>query len=185
MGVGTVRKLEDTASNVEILISKRAFAAGILLMTYAGLRFADVQKIRPFEANADSIHGALLTSKAKKQHGLHWPWACPLMVITKRADWIQPLLELRNAYQKVNGVQMNYTSPRLDHTWALVAEGPSPYSTTRRKLALLCVGLGGLKGESYTLHSPKNLFPTAANQMSFDQKELDDSYPDGQLSVCD
>ena len=184
MDVETVRKLEDTASNVESLIKKRAFAAGILLMTYAILRFADVQKIRVFGVNADSIHGTILTSKTKKQHGLHWPRACPRMGITKRTDWIQPLLELRNACQKVNGVPTSYTFPRLDHTWALVAEGATPYSTTRRKLALLCVGLGGLKGESYTLHSPKNLFPTAANQMSFGQKELDNSCPDRQLSVA-
>ena len=52
-------------------------------------------------------------------------------------------------------------------------------------MALLCVVLGGLMGESCTLHSPKNLFPIAANHMSFDQKELDNSFPDGQLSVCD
>ena len=184
MAVETVRKLDDAVANVEILTIMRAFSAGILLMTYASLRFADVQKIRSLEANADSIHGALLTSKTKKQHGLHWPWACPRMGITKRTDWIQPLLDLRTAYQKANGTQMSYTFPRLDHTWALVAEVPSPYSTTIRKLALLCVGLGGLKGESYTLHLPKNLPPTASNQMSSDQKELDKSCPDGEISVC-
>ena len=153
-------------------------------MTYASLRFADVQKIRSLEVGADSIHGALLTSKTKRQHGLHWPRACPRMGITKRTDWIRPLLELRNAYQKVNGAQMSYTFPLLDHTWALVAEGPSPYSTTRRNLSLLCVCLGDLKGESYTLHPPKNLPPTDANQMSFDQKELGNSCPDGQIYVC-
>ena len=179
MDVETVRKLEDAASNVEIPISKRAFAAGILLMTYSSLRFAAVQKIRSLEVNADSIHGAPLTSKTKKQHGLHWPRACPRMGIIKSADWAQPLLDLRAAYQKVGGAPMRYTFPRLDHTWALAAEGPAPYRTTRRKLALLCVGLGGLKGESYTLHSPKNLPPTAANQMRFDQKELGNSFPDG------
>ena len=111
MDVETVRKLEATASNFEILISKRPFSAGIPLMTYASLRFADVRKIRPFEVNADSIRGAHLTSKTMKQHGLHWQRACPRMGITRRTDWIQPLLELRNAYHQVNGVQMSYISP--------------------------------------------------------------------------
>ena len=68
------------------------------------------------------------------------------MGIAKRTDWARPLLDLRTAYQKVNGAPMSYTFPRLDRSWALVAEGPSPYSTTRRKLALLCVGMGGLEG---------------------------------------
>ena len=65
------------------------------------------------------------------------------MGITKRTDRIQPLLDLRTAYMKVNGTPTRYTSPRLDFAWALVSEGPAPYSTTRRKLAILCVALGG------------------------------------------
>ena len=47
-----------------------------------------------------------------------------------------------------------------------------PYATTRRKLALVCVALGGPEGERYTLHSPKNLLPTAANQLKFDRRDL-------------
>ena len=37
MYIDTIRKLENTAANVEVSINKRAFAAGILLMTYASL----------------------------------------------------------------------------------------------------------------------------------------------------
>ena len=67
---------------------------------------------------------------------------------------------------------MSYTFPRLDRKWLLVAEGPAPYSTTRRKLAILRTGLGDSKGESYTLQSPKNLFPAASNQMSLGRREM-------------
>ena len=63
MDIETIRRMEETAANVEIMIYKRAFAACILLMTYASLRFADVQRLRHLEAHADSIHGTLLTSK--------------------------------------------------------------------------------------------------------------------------
>ena len=105
------------------------------------------------------------------------------MGITKRTDWAQPFLDLRTAYQKVNGTPMSYAFPRLYRSWALVAEGSSPFSATRRKQSLLCVGLGALKAESYTLQSPQNLFHTAAIQMSFDQKELDLSYPDGKITL--
>ena len=34
------------------------------------------------------------------------------------------------------------------------------------------MALGDPEGEKYTLHSPKNLLPTAANQLKFDQREL-------------
>ena len=67
---------------------------------------------------------------------------------------------------------MSYTSPRLGRKWLLVAEGPAPYRTTRRKLAILRTGLGDTNGASYTLHSRKNPFSTAANQMSFDRREM-------------
>ena len=73
---------------------------------------------------------------------------------------------------KVSGRDAGYTSPRIDRKWQPVAHGPAPYSTARRKLALLCTSIGDPDGEAYTPHSPKNLFPTAANQMSFDQREL-------------
>ena len=62
--------------------------------------------------------------------------------------------------------------PRIDRNWQLAAAGPASYSTARRKMAILRVGLGDPNGETYTIHSPKNLFATAANQMSFDQREL-------------
>ena len=94
------------------------------------------------------------------------------MGITKSTEWVAPLLEMRASFAKVNGCDMPYAFPRLDYNWTLVAEGRSSYSTARRKLAILTVGIGDTRGETYTLRSPKNLFPIAANQMSFDQKEL-------------
>ena len=62
--------------------------------------------------------------------------------------------------------------PRINHLRQLESADASPYSTTRRKLSLLCTSLGDAAGESYTLHSPKNLFPAVGNQMDFNQKEL-------------
>ena len=168
----TLRKIERLSTNTEVGKYKRSFGAGILLMTYTSLRFSDVQRLASFDANEDSINGTLQASETKKPNGLNWPWACPRTGITGGRDWVKPILDLRAAYAKVNGHQTHYTFPRLDYKWDLVAEGPSPYSTTRRKLALLSTGLGDEAGEAYTLHSPKNLLPTAANQMRFDQREL-------------
>ena len=46
------------------------------------------------------------------------------------------------------------------------------YCKTRRKLALTRTAIGDSIGESYAARSTKNLFPAAANQMGFDQREL-------------
>ena len=77
MSLATLRAIEEIATNKSATPYKRAFAAGILLMTYASLRFSDVQRIRSFECNEDAVHGTLLICKTKKQHGQHWPWASP------------------------------------------------------------------------------------------------------------
>ena len=66
MRLDTVKKLEPMALNVEIAPPKRAFASGILLMTYASLRLFGVQRLRSLEANEDSVYGTLLQSKTKK-----------------------------------------------------------------------------------------------------------------------
>ena len=141
-------------------------------MSYASLRFSDVQRLKTFEVNADSVHGTLLQCKTKKPHGLDWSRACPRMGMTGTLYWAMPLIEFRTAYAKTNGDEPYFTSPRINHTRELGSAEPFPYSITRRKLAMLCVALGGANGESYTIHSPKNLFPTAANQMNFDTREL-------------
>ena len=74
MGLETERKLEETTTNVEVINYKRAFATAILLMAYASLLSADVQKIRPFGVNGDSILGASMSSKNVKT-----AWPSPAM----------------------------------------------------------------------------------------------------------
>ena len=147
-----------TSNPLEIFAYGRAFAECILLMTYAILRFAEVQRIRPLEVNDDCVPGTLLTTKVKKQHGQRWARARPRMGITKRTDWAQPLLGLRAAYVEVNGAPMRYTSPRLELAWALLAEWPAPHCGKRRRLAVLCVSLGTWK-VSRTPFTRRRTFP--------------------------
>ena len=98
--------------NPEVCSCKRASAAGILLMTFGSLRFADVQRLETFEVNNDSVHGTLLCSKTKKPHGLNWPWTCPRAGITGSTEWDLPLVHLRTAYKKINGRDMSYSQTR-------------------------------------------------------------------------
>ena len=141
-------------------------------MTYTSLRLSGVQRIRAFEVNDDSIRGTSLTSKPMQKHGQFRPWAGPRVGITGNSNWIQPSIDMRDAFFRQHGSQMNFTFMGVDRMWEPVAADAAPYSTTRRKLPLMCVALGDSGGETYTLHSPKNLLLTSANQMSFDQREL-------------
>ena len=72
MSLKTLRDIEELTLNKLVTPYKRAYAAGILLTTYASLRFSDVQRIRTFEVNDDSVHGTLLRSKTKACVPTRW-----------------------------------------------------------------------------------------------------------------
>lgn len=72
----------------------------------------------------------------------------------------------------MNGSGPDFTFPRTDRARKLASADAAPYSATRRKLDILCVGIGDPMGDKYTIRSPKNLFPTASIQMRFGQREL-------------
>ena len=172
MALETAKLIEGIATNPEVAPFKRAFAAGLLLMTYASLRFSGSQSLLTFEVNEDAAHGTLTSCKTKRPHGLDWPWACPRLGVTGSRDWVAPLVEFRQAHLKANGHEPQFTFPRIDHLWQLESAVGASYASTRRKLALMCTALGDTSGESYTLHSPKNFLPTAAMQMNFSTREL-------------
>ena len=122
MDIETVKKLEHSATNAHICAYKRAYAAGILVMTYVSLRCDDVQKLRPFETDGASIYGTLIAppphththppeTKTEKQHFQHWPWACPRMGIARNTNWAQPLLDM--ARRKVNSAVAKCPTFRL------------------------------------------------------------------------
>ena len=84
MALETAKVIGQISTSAEVCVRKRAFVAGILLATYASLRFADVQRLRPFGCNEDPIRGALLSSGTKKPHGQNWPWAFPMVGLLAR-----------------------------------------------------------------------------------------------------
>ena len=92
--------------------------------------------------------------------------------MTGAAEWIQPIPDYRAAREKMNGSHPLFNFPRINHLWGLDGAESSPYSAARGGLSILRAALGGQNGESYTLHSPKNLFPTASNQMNCNTREL-------------
>ena len=95
MAIATFKLPKGTAANKEVTPFKLQFADGVLLTLYGSLRFPDAQRVKTFEVNAGSIRGALLTRNARKQHGIDWPWARPLMGIAGIAEWIHPILDFR------------------------------------------------------------------------------------------
>ena len=87
----TVKKLEELALNVEVAPSKRAFSTGVLLMTFARLRFSGVQRLRILDMNADSAQGTFPQSKTNRPHGLPRPWDCPLTGMTGSGKCVLPI----------------------------------------------------------------------------------------------
>ena len=66
MKLDNVKKLEELTLNVEVAPFKRAFAEGVLLVTFTSLRFSDVQRLRSLEMNDDSVYGTLPQSKTRR-----------------------------------------------------------------------------------------------------------------------
>ena len=83
-----------------------------------------------------------------------------------------PIIDFHVAHERQNGVRPSFVFPRLNRKWELERADAAAYSSTRRKLALICTGLDDPDAELYTLHSPKNFLPTAATQMNFATREL-------------
>ena len=138
MKLDTIRKLESMALSVEIDPFRRAFASGILLMTYASLRFSDVQRRRIIEVGEDSVRGTLLRSKTKESHGTPWPWAIPLMGVSGSTEWAHRLIEFHVVREKQNAPMPSFVFPMLNHRWELEKSEPAAYANTRRKLSLAC-----------------------------------------------
>ena len=157
MEIETVELIDGVAANREVAPSKRAFAAGILIMSYTRLLFSDARRLRTYEVNEDSTSGALLSRKTKKPNLLDWPWAFPRMGMGGAADWARPLIYFRAARAGTNCFEPTFAFPRINRLWEIESAEPASYATTRRKLALVCVALGGRCGASYALHFPKNL----------------------------
>ena len=141
MALETARLIDGIAAKPEPAPFKRAFAAGVLLMTYATLRFSGAQSLLAFEVNEDSAHGTLTNCKTKRPHGIDRPWACPGLGVTGSKDWVALLVEFRRVHLKANAHEPHITSPRIYHLWQLERAVGASYAATRRKLALMCTAL--------------------------------------------
>ena len=115
VGLKSLQSFVDVATSKLGAPYKRSFASGILLAPYAFLGFSDAQRIRTFETNKDAVNGTPLSCKTKKQHGQCWPRACPREGITGSRECAQPLLDMRDAYRKINGSDPTFAFMRINH----------------------------------------------------------------------
>ena len=126
MAIETAKLLEGVATNKAVAPSKRPFGAGILLMSYASLRFSEVQRLETFDVNSDSAHGTFPQCKTKIPHGADWPWAFPRLGMTGTVDRAMPLIDFRTAYSKTHGSEPSFACHRISHTWGLDSAEPAP-----------------------------------------------------------
>ena len=66
MRLSTVKSREEISTNDLVAPYKRAYASGILPMTYASLMCSEAQRLRSFGVNGDAVYGTLLSRKTKK-----------------------------------------------------------------------------------------------------------------------
>ena len=117
---------------------------------------------KSLDVNSDSIRGATLQCKTNKPHGLDWPRARPRMGMTGTIYWGRPILDFRTAYARARGSEPTPKFPRISRKLEIDSAESTPYSTTRRKLALLCAVLGAKMG-CLTRYTPRQHFPNSCH----------------------
>ena len=144
--LATLRAIEGISTNPLNKPSERAFAPGVLLMTYTSLRFSDVRRLRSFEVNDDASHGALSCSETKRKHGQFCPIAFPRVGVSGSSRRVRPRLDVRDAFLRQGGSRITFNFTSVDHTWEPAVADAAPYATARRKPTLMCVALGDAEG---------------------------------------
>ena len=85
------------------------------------------------------------------------------MGVSGSTEWITPLIEFHDAHEKQNGSRPSFVFPMLNRRWGLERADPAPYSTTRRKLALICTGLNDPEGGNVHFALPEKLSANRGN----------------------
>ena len=132
------------ALDSDVCVHRRAFAARILLMTYASLVSPDVQRLRTFEIDPDAVRGALLSAKDRETSRPELAKGLPENGPGRRhavTQWVHPLVDLRAAYRRVDG-RTFVAPPHCSTVTGSSPQGASPCSTTRRRLASMRTGIG-------------------------------------------
>ena len=157
MAIETAKLLEGVSANPDVAPFKRQFAAGILLMSYDSIRFFVAQRLKTFEVKSDSIRGALIACKTRKQHGIDWPWACSLMGITGAAKLSQPILDFRAAQERVSGSPPCFAFPRINRFWQLESADAAPTQPLVGSYPYFAQATGARRGNRINYIPPDNL----------------------------
>lgn len=122
MTMGAVSKLERAASGPEVPTPKRIFAANVVLMAYASLRFPDARHIKDFpiplslcpnKPTLMEIRRSEPSRLQKQRRNMDYlgQGDCPEIGIAWSSDWVTTICNFREAFKKKNG---RYPSPPQD-----------------------------------------------------------------------
>ena len=162
-----IKMMENIATDENSEWGRRNFAASILLMVFASLRFSDVQRLKSLHITRNTIHGKLLDSKTKV--GAEEPWACPKMGITTD-KWVIPIGEVRETIKhhiNGDGKYPNFLFMWCAPDWTQVKNLKAQYHWVKERMENMAKG-AGWTGEMPTLHSMKGWAPTVATQLGLD-----------------
>ena len=154
MDIERVNELERMESDPDIPTPERFFAFATVLLTYARLRFSDVQQIRgfgtPFGTLRETIRRRRLLGVRNTHNVENDEDVCPLMAAgMSRGGYFRisgestAVSNFANAHNKKNDRPPSLLSPKLNRLWDAEACAPASYSETRRELDIACVGVEG------------------------------------------
>ena len=165
MPVDFLIKCEEGARNEEFPFLKRMFLAAVALMAHASLRFADAQAIASLWTNKSAIIGTLGASKTVLNSVQ--PWAAPRRGMRGVDGWHTTLVAFREKFKDEFGYFPKYLFPFLQKGWKEYSKMPARYHDTRKRLVECATEFGVEGAENLTLHSPRNLYPSLANQLGW------------------
>ena len=163
-----VIKIIQTAEDSSISPGLRAFASGIVLMIMATFRWADVQWINEINQNETVVFGVCQKTKSNSEP---FYWAAPLEGLNNSTGWLAPVIEARARFVEVTGNKYpRHIFFHTDAQWNIQTSKPMKYATAfacLQRLAKYC----GFADVKYTLHSPRAVMPTWANQLGWSKED--------------
>lgn len=168
MPVEFVRKLEESAMDASLPLARRAFCAGLLLMTFGSFRFDDTKHLGDLRRSNSAIHGVLSSTKNKKK--APEPWAVPAIGISGADGWAEPIFSLRAWMEKEYGFLPPFIFPDVSNDWTQVATTAASYASVRRRMTTLAEAWEIAGAETLTLHSPRNLLPSLGCQQGISRE---------------
>ena len=165
--IEVVRKLEHGAKGASTTILK-IFCGLACLLTHGAKRWSDAQRLKELFITEDAVVVCSWKSKKKKRQ-IKWS---AMRQGFEKVDWAENFLE---ALKLCDLLGEDYLLLAARNDFMGFTKTPARWGDAERGIhaALIDVGLDVDEAISYSMHSFKHLYPTAARQLGMDEPLID------------